>query len=270
MTTLTETQKQFVRDNYKKISGIEMSRSFGCNKSTIYRFRKLEGLIVTPADTLRFAKLANTGKTTFTAEEDKYITDNYLILTVEAISKNIKRSECGINLRLKRLGLVIPPELVAERRKQGCFKKGNVPDNKGKKQSEYMSADAIEKTKQTRFKTGQKPHNTLPENTEIKRKDKNGITYTFIKPLGHEKIIPKQRYVWEQYYNKKIPEKHNVIFADGNRENFEISNLKLLSNKELMLNNSIQNYPEELKELMQLKGAITRQINKNHDTRIKK
>ena len=39
-----------------------------------------------------------------------------------------------------------------------------------------------------------------------------------------ERWIPKQRYVWEQYYGK-IPPRHRVIFLDENRNNFDINNL---------------------------------------------
>ena len=38
----------------------------------------------------------------------------------------------------------------------GWFMKGHEPGNKGKKQEEYMSAEAIERTKATRFKKGHK------------------------------------------------------------------------------------------------------------------
>ena len=37
----------------------------------------------------------------------------------------------------------------------GQFPKGHVPRNKGKKQTDFMSAEAIERTKATRFQKGQ-------------------------------------------------------------------------------------------------------------------
>lgn len=36
----------------------------------------------------------------------------------------------------------------------------------------------------------------------------------------------------------------------------------MLSNSELMSKNSMQRFPEELRQLIQLKGALKRQINK--------
>ncbi len=42
---------------------------------------------------------------------------------------------------------------------KGYFQKGHTPMNKGLKQSEYMTPGAIERTKATRFKKGNVPHN---------------------------------------------------------------------------------------------------------------
>jgi hypothetical protein len=42
-----------------------------------------------------------------------------------------------------------------------AFKKGHVPVNKGKKQTEFMTREAIERTKNTRFKKGHLPHNSI-------------------------------------------------------------------------------------------------------------
>lgn len=53
-----------------------------------------------------------------------------------------------------------------------------------------------------------------------------------------------------------------LAFKDGNQLNPEVENLNLISMKENMKRNSIHNYPEELKEIMMLKGYIKRQINK--------
>ena len=53
----------------------------------------------------------------------------------------------------------------------GQFKKGNVPHNKDKKQVEYMSQESIERTKETRFKKGNKPKNYRPVGSERITKD---------------------------------------------------------------------------------------------------
>lgn len=40
----------------------------------------------------------------------------------------------------------------------------------------------------------------------------------------------KERIVWEKHFGK-IPPKHNIIFLDGNKENFAIENLRCVSNQ---------------------------------------
>lgn len=119
------------------------------------------------------------------------------------------------------------------------FKKGLAGWNKGKKQTEYMDQETIERTKATRFKKGIVPHN--------------------IKPIGHERITKdgyieikvresktdsknknfelKHRLVWEQHHGE-IPEGMNVEFVAGaDRLNFTIEDLILRTKVENMKKN---------------------------------
>ena len=59
-----------------------------------------------------------------------------------------------------------------------------------------------------------------------------------------------------------IPPGHALIFKDGNKRNFALDNLELVSRAELMRRNSVHNYGPEIARIHQLQGAITRQINK--------
>jgi hypothetical protein len=62
------------------------------------------------------------------------------------------------------------------------FKKGQLPVNKGKKQIEFMSIEAIKKTVATRFKKGNKPHNTYEKDGIItSRIDNSGRPYLYIR-----------------------------------------------------------------------------------------
>jgi hypothetical protein len=139
------------------------------------------------------------------------------------------------------------------------IKKGTPPANKGKKQADYMTAGAIERTKATRFKTGHLPHNARPAGFE--RIDKDG--YVLIKVPGRRKLVFKHRYVWEQQ-NGAIPEGFNIQFKDGDRRNCAIENLYMISRAEQMKeqNSFYVKYPEEVHELIRLKGVLKRQINK--------
>lgn len=139
------------------------------------------------------------------------------------------------------------------------IKKGTPPPNKGKKQKEYMSKEAIERTKATRFQKGSIPPNAVPIGYE--RVDKEG--YIYIKVEGKRKLVLKHRYVWEQHFGP-IPKGNNIQFKDGNRQNCDIENLYIISrSNQLKLENSVYaRYPEDVVKLIQLKGALCRQINK--------
>ena len=114
----------------------------------------------------------------------------------------------------------------------GQFKKGNVAHNKGKKQIEYMSQEAIERTKKTRFKKGNKPKNYRPVGSERITKD----GYIEVKVADPNKWETKNKIIYKQYFGD-IPKGHKVIYADGNKLNNDINNLILVSdNEELIMN----------------------------------
>ena len=145
-----------------------------------------------------------------------------------------------------RLGLKKDKEFIREAAKKNFtedhpakkywIKKGTAPPNKGKKQTEYMTVAAIERTKATRFKKGQLPHNTLHDYAITERKDKNGSTYKYIR-IGLAKWIPYHRYLWEQAYGK-VPGGTNIQFKDGNTLNCVLENLYAVTRNSQMLDNS--------------------------------
>lgn len=143
--------------------------------------------------------------------------------------------------------------------KKNQIKKGAVPPNKGKKQTEYMSKESIEKASKTRFKKGSTPHNTYEDWKEVLTKDSNGSFYWKIKVPGESRLIYKNIWLWEKNYGK-IPNNHAVVFKDGNTENCVIDNLECISRAELMSRNTIHQYPEELKETIRLKNKIIKKL----------
>ena len=46
--------------------------------------------------------------------------------------------------------------------------------------------------------------------------------------VANKKYQIKTRYIWEQYYGRNIPKVYDVIYLDGNKENYDIENLKLV------------------------------------------
>ena len=124
------------------------------------------------------------------------------------------------------------------------FKTGHVKDKKmdyvimqkGAKQIDFMSNEAIEKTKITRFKKGQIAHNSYPVGYERPNKD-DYIEVKISGPVGENKKKSvwklKHHLLWEEK-NGPIPPKHKIIFADGDKRNFNMDNLILISDSEFL------------------------------------
>lgn len=105
----------------------------------------------------------------------------------------------------------------------GCFSKGHIPHNKGQK----MSPEVYEKAKTTMFKKGNIPPNYRPVGSERITKD----GYVEIKIADPNKWELKQRYIYSQHHGE-ISKDDIVIFLDGDKSNFSINNLKLITRKE--------------------------------------
>lgn len=118
----------------------------------------------------------------------------------------------------------------------GQFEKGHVPANKGKKGINQGGVD-------TQFKKGHKPHNYKPVGSERV----NGDDYVDVKIADPNKWKGKHLIIWEEHHGEPVPKGHAVIFGDGNRRNFEPSNLILVSRAQLAVMNKnglIQNNAE--------------------------
>jgi hypothetical protein len=129
-----------------------------------------------------------------------------------------------------------------------------------------MNADTIERTKATRFKKGNLPHNAIgfvdgDITVRHNHKNRNSPPYKWIRvKLGQWKMY--HVYLWEQQ-NGPIPKGSIIIFKDKNTMNTVIENLECISLEENMLRNSVQRYPEEIKKTIQVISLITRKINKH-------
>ena len=109
---------------------------------------------------------------------------------------------------------------------KGYFKKGEVPWNKGKKGVNGEGGKA------TQFKKGNKPHNWVPIGSE--RITKDGYLEVKIQEGKFQKNWRgKHLLIWEKH-NGPIPPGHAVIFGDGNKRNFNLDNLILVSRAQLV------------------------------------
>ena len=216
------------------LNGVKASMAhFGINKSQVINLAKRIGVTVNPEVTAKNKGERMKGITTSTPEVDAIIKRDYLTVPIKRLTANIGRSQTFVRTRMKQLGLVVPTEIIQQRKDDSRIKKGNVPINKGKK----LPTDIYEKVKHTFFKKGHK-FNIETEIGQVvvrKRKNRPDPPYMFIK-LGHKKWELYHRHLWEQA-NGQIPDGHVIAFKDGNSLNCTIENLQLLT----MAENSIRN-----------------------------
>ena len=142
------------------------------------------------------------------------------------------------------------PNTIAHR-----FRKGHVPDNKGKR----MSPEVYAQVQGTMFKKGHTPHNHRPVGSE--RINVDG--YIEVKVAEPNKWRVKHRIVWESV-NGAIPRGFNVQFKNHNPLDCRIENLYLISKADQMAkeNSFYAKYPKELQEIIHLKGVVNRAIHK--------
>lgn len=197
----------------------------------------------------------------FTKQQEQKIKDEFLLKPVKRLADEVGCTYGRIMRFLKKNDLEIPKALIKQRKLESRKKKGDIPFNKGKKQTDYMTADAIERTKKTRFKKGNKPHNTNSNGNGaiVTRQDTSGRNYKYIRiKKGVWNLY--HRIVWQKV-NGKIPENHLVVFKDNNTENTTIENLELITMTENMYRNSKHNYPKEIIPSLVLNKQLENKLN---------
>ena len=157
------------------------------------------------------------------------------------IASKLGLRETQIEPKAFLLGLSKTKEFMRERSAKTAFKKGHIPLNKGKKQVEYMSKEAIARTEGTRFQKGHLPHNAVGVNDGDIRirhdhKNRGGKAYKYIR-LALGKWYPLHQHNWETEKGK-IPKGYCLWFTDGDTMNCDVSNLELITRAENMRRNS--------------------------------
>lgn len=136
------------------------------------------------------------------------------------------------------------------------FQKGLVPHNIGKK----MPEDVYDKIKHTMFQPGTRPPNAKPDGYEALRTDKGGRRYWMIKVPGISRMVYKHIYLYCTHHGVTLEQGQNIIFKDGNTQNVDIDNLQMITDTELMQRNTIQRYPDDIKQTIKLLAKLKKQI----------
>ena len=252
---LTESHIAFIKANRFKMSASKMAIKFGCSSSVVQRYMRENGLKVPKNVIHKFRSEAHIGKTSFTPKQDVFIRENYLNIPVKTMGAMIGKSGTGIRTRLRQLGLKIPKQIVEKRKLESRFSSGHKTFNKGKKQKEWMTPEKIERSKATRFKKGNIPHNTNYNGHERVTKD----GYIEVRVV-RGKYRLKHLHEWEKVKGP-VPDGYCLRCIDGNIKNTNPENWELITRAENMKLNTIHRYPEEIKTSIKLVKKLNRVIN---------
>lgn len=187
----------------------------------------------------------------WSAEEDANLIALYATeATAREIGVALGRSKPSIKNRVNTLGLKKPDGLT----NAGRFLPGQTSWNKGKKGLDFGG-----RSHETRFKPGHRPHTWHPVGHE--RINGDGYHERKMTDTGvtRHDYIPLHILLWREHHGE-IPAGHAVVFHNKDKTDIRIDNLECITRRELMARNTIHNLPEELKEVITLKGAITRRI----------
>lgn len=208
----------------------------------------------------------------WTQKEADLLTRLYPDTSTKEIAKRLGISIKRIYTKAAQLGLkksstyLASPDAYRFRKGDGVgsttrFKPGQTPWNKGKK---GLNIGGIE----TQFKPGHRGGKAAELYRQIgsERISKDGYIQRKINddmPM-HRRWRMVHIINWEAA-NGPLPKGHAIAFKDGNKQNVALENLEIVTRAELMRRNSYhENYPKEVAQLVQLRGAITRQINKRN------
>jgi hypothetical protein len=145
------------------------------------------------------------------------------------------------------------------------FKRGGVPWNKGMKGMAPLSPKSVF---QPGNRSGQALHNWMPVGSTRVNSDGYLVRKIADVPAAqqHKNWRAEHRLVWEAKYGP-VPAGHAVVFKPGRHstraEDITPDALEMITRAELMHRNSVQRYPDDLRRLVQLRGALTRMINQH-------
>lgn len=222
----------------------------------------------------------------WTEAEDALVRELFPDITCADLSRRMGRSKSAIYGRAAILGVRKSEAFMASdasgriargrtnpRMIATQFKPGQTPANKGKK---HPPGWAPGRMAETQFKAGKMAgaaqHNYRPIGSERICRD----GYLERKVTDDPSLYPARRWVavhrlvWEAVHGP-IPPGHAVVFKPGcatvEASLITADRLELLSRAELMRRNSYHTrYPKEVAQLIQLKGALQRKINKRQQS----
>lgn len=200
-------------------------------------------------------------------EEDVLRADYRTTLTAE-IAASLGRTASSTYQKALKMGLRKAPGFVADTARERVtadhpirgtrFAKGHTTWNAGK------SYEAGGRSAETRFVSGNVPQTWVPVGST--RLDKEGLLVLKVADLpGKAGWIHAHRKAWIDA-NGPLPAGYIVVFKAGRRtsdiEQITVDSVEAITRAELMLRNTYHRFGPEIARVIQLRGAINRQINK--------
>lgn len=202
------------------------------------------------------------------AEEKELFIALYPDMDTAELAEKLGRSVRALYGMSDKFGVKKSDEYQAEKRRLEAarlrdsgvvhrYPKGHVPANKGLRRPGWNRGRMAE----TQFKKGERGNTWKPLGSE-RIDSKQG--YILVKvsdgqPLNYR---AKHNIVWEEA-NDPIPKGYCVTFKDGNKLNCSLVNLELITREQLMLRNTMHNYPEPVRQQIHALAGFRRKLN-NH------
>lgn len=204
----------------------------------------------------------------FTPADDQVLIQHYPGNPTKDVAKLLGKKPSAVYQRAYALGLAKTPERLLEQRRQQIvaagahsrFQPGNTSWNTGK------SYTAGGRSAETRFKKGNVNHNTMPVGSmTIRKAERNLWIKVAHTGSGKRDWVAVHHIVWERVHGP-APRGHVIAFKPGMAtaefDEITLDRLELIPRAELMRRNSAQRHGSEIYKIVQLRGCITRQINK--------
>ena len=221
----TEEMKEYILNNYKGKTIKQLQKEFNTKFNVNITYTAMKTYLGTHK-----IKVGHRNNIKYKKEHIEFIKNNVQGITLKELTNRFNK-KFNMNVSESAISNIKTKNNLYSGIVGGQFKKGQVPFNKGKK----MSNEQYEKCKVTMIKKGNIPANARTIGSE--RLGKNGYILIKIQD-GHKNKnwIPKHRYLYESIYGN-IPTGYKLMFADGNNKNFDLDNLILVSNEELLIMN---------------------------------
>lgn len=200
----------------------------------------------------------------WTPSEQAYLREHYANTPNELLGSVLNRAPRNVAQKARKMGLSKSAQYMAEH--GGRFQAGLQPWNKGVP----GSTGTQEACRSTQFKPGRPAElsaNYRPIGSV--RVAKGG--YLEQKVTDDRSLYPARRWVpvhrlvWEREVGP-IPPGHIVVFKPGmlttDLEQITPDRLECISRAENMARNTVHRYGKDIAQLIQLRAAITRQLNK--------